>query len=123
MARSSRSSSWPEGRLWRLWWRLVEVGGGLQSPCPIRDRSCELAHHAGVRPARPLEHVKRVIATLHKMQGGALAQPFHHRAQQRQVGELVTISLQEEHRDLHSLEMLRPFVARLPGRMQRKAEE
>src|SRR5947199_5882659 len=57
------------------------------------------------------------------MQRGPLTESLHHWAQQRQVGELVPVPLEKQHRDPHLRQMLRALVVRSPGRMQWEAEE
>jgi hypothetical protein len=52
-----------------------------------------------------------------------LAKLFDHGFQQFQVGELITVALQEQHRNPHLGQVLRSFVGRPAGSMQREAQK
>src|SRR2546430_2346220 len=101
-------------------------GVGLPSPetrRPTISGSGKLVHHLVCSPPSTLEDLERVITALDQVQRGPLAQPFHHRAQQRQVGELVSVSLEKQHRDPHLRQMLRPLVVGPSRRVQREPEK
>src|ERR1043166_2322839 len=65
--------------------------------CPVYYSTGKLRHHLRLVPARPLEHVKRVVAAFHQAQRGTLPESLYDRPQQLQVRELVPRALQEQH--------------------------
>ena len=64
-----------------------------------------------------------MIGILEQLERGARAQLSHHRLQEPQVGELITSSLHEQHRDSYVEEVRCALVRRPPGRMERESEE
>ena len=58
-----------------------------------------------------------MIGVLEQLERGARTELSHHRLQEPRVRELIASSLHEEHRDLHTEEVLSALVGGPPGRM------
>jgi hypothetical protein len=64
-----------------------------------------------------------MIRILKHLECGAVTQLFAERFDERQVGEIVTSSLQEQHRNVHVEEVLGAFFRWLSRRMKRKSKK
>jgi len=62
-----------------------------------------------------------VIGIVEQFKRRVCAEAVDHRLQQRQVGQFVAGALQEQHRHLDVEQMLRAFLRRLAGRVQRRS--
>src|SRR5262245_62373628 len=67
--------------------------------------------------------MKGMVGIGKELQRCARAELFPQRFQQRKVGQVVAVSLQEQHGHLHIKEMLAALVRWLARGVQRKAEE
>src|ERR1700694_266203 len=84
---------------------------------PIRQRLRHFSHDFRILAPGARRYVKRMIGILEQLECGARAELSHQRLQEPQGRELIASSLHEEHRDLHTEEVLSALVGRLPGRM------
>jgi hypothetical protein len=67
--------------------------------------------------------VKRVIGVLHQMQRRHVAQLPCEGLEEREIGEFIACSLQEQHGNFDVAEMLAAFVGRFSGSVQRKSKK
>jgi hypothetical protein len=83
----------------------------------------ELGDDLGIGPAGTLQDVERVIGPGDHVEGRALAQAGADGAQQVEIGELVALALEEQHRHADLGQMGAALDRRPAGGVQRKAEE
>src|SRR6202049_1890834 len=83
---------------------------------PIRPRLRHFSHDFRILASNARRYVKRMIGILEQLECGARAELSHHRLQELQVRELIASSLHEEHRDLHTEEVLCALVGGPAGR-------
>ena len=101
----------------------LKDGSALPRLGPSRYGTRQLCEDISVTPPRTLQHMEGVVGSIYHMQGGAMAQLGTDRAQEREVSQGVSRTLQKEHRHRHSLEVSGAFGARTARLMQWKANE
>src|SRR5215470_9163995 len=90
---------------------------------PVGDPGGQVVERLLVGAAALLAHVERMIRVFEYAQRGAAAELLDDGLEQREIGERVARALKEQERHVDLREMLRARDARLPGRMEREAEE
>ena len=86
---------------------------------PIQD----LQPNFRVRAPAARPDVEGVIAIIHQHQGRTPAQSRYNRFEQAGVGKRIARPLQEQHRNVHIRQVLRPLFGWSPSGVEWKAEE
>ena len=103
--------------------RLARLAARDHRVDPVRQLIQQFDSNFGILPTRARGHVKRMIRILKQLECCADTELFAERFQKLQVCEIITSSLQEEHRNLHIEEVLSALRRWLPGWMKRESEK
>src|SRR5262245_57970526 len=113
------SPGWENGGLSIL--RLTAVSDNFLNPA--RHDVQHLVSHFGIFTSRARRHMKRMVGILNQLERCAAAKLLDERLQQVQTRQLVTGSLQEEHRYPHLEQVFTTLGRWSPGRVQGEPEE